>query len=196
MNLARSTFYCRPMGQRPDEARIVEKIADICVEYPRYGYRRVAAQLHREGLRVNHKKALRIMREQGLSVRPQRRYVVTTDSNHDGPIFPNLARDVEPTGPNQLWVADLTYIAMARGFIYLAVILDAWSRRVIGYAVGLLHGCPTNHCGTSLCNRQPASAGRVHPSFGSRLAVRCRGLPRTSGCARAARIHGSTGQPL
>jgi putative transposase len=136
MNLARSTFYCRPMGQRPDEARIVEKIVEIRVEYPRYGYRRVTAQLHREGLQINHKKALRIMREQGLSVRPQRRYVVTTDSNHDGPIFPNLARDIEPTGPNQLWVADLTYIAMARGFVYLAVILDAWSRRVIGYAVG------------------------------------------------------------
>jgi len=75
MNLARSTFYCQPIGQRPDEARIVEKIAEICVEYPRYGYRRVTAQLHREGLRVNHKKALRIMREQGFSVRPRRRYV-------------------------------------------------------------------------------------------------------------------------
>jgi putative transposase len=129
MNLARSTFYCQPVGQRPDEARIAEKIAEICVEYPCYGYRRVTAQLHREGLRVNHKKALRIMREQGLSVRPQRRYVATTDSNHDGPIFPNLARDMEPTRPNQLWVADLTYIAIARGFVYLAVILDAWSRR-------------------------------------------------------------------
>ena len=136
MNLARSTFYCQPIGQRLEEARIVEKIAEICVEYPRYGYRRVTAQLQREGLRVNHKKTLRIMHEQGFSVRPHRRYVATTDSNHDGPIFPNLARRLVPTGPNQLWVADLTYIAIGRGFAYLAIILDAWSRRVVGYAVG------------------------------------------------------------
>ena len=78
MNLARSTFYSPPMGQQPKDARIVEKIAEICVEYPRYGYRRVTIQLRREGFVVNHKKALRIMREQGLSVRPQRRYVTTT----------------------------------------------------------------------------------------------------------------------
>jgi putative transposase len=135
MNLARSTFYSPPMGQRPKDARIVEKIAEICVEYPRYGYRRVTIQLRREGFVVNHKKALRIMREQGLSVRPQRRYVSTTDANHDGPIFPNLAKSFVPKGPNQLWVADLTYIAIARGFVYLAVILDGWSRRVVGYAV-------------------------------------------------------------
>ena len=70
MNLARSTFYSPPMGQRPEDARIVEKIGEICVEYPRYGYRRVTAQLHREGFLVNHKKALRIMREHGLNVRP------------------------------------------------------------------------------------------------------------------------------
>src|SRR6266581_2416940 len=84
---------------------------------------------------VNHK-VMRLMKEHGLTVQPRRRYVVTTDSDHDGPIFPNLAKEVTPTGPNQLWVADITYIAIARGFVYLAAILDAWSRRVIGYAVG------------------------------------------------------------
>ena len=68
--------------------------------------------------------------------RPRRRFVVTTDSDHDGPIFTNLARDVAPTGPNQLWVADITFIAIATGFVYLAAILDAWSRRVVGYAIG------------------------------------------------------------
>ncbi len=64
---------------------------------------------------VNHKKVMRIMREQGLTVRPRRRFVATTDSNHDGPIFPNLAKNVVPTGPNQLWVTDITYIAIAAG---------------------------------------------------------------------------------
>ena len=75
------------------------------------------------------------MREQALSVRPRRRYMKTTDSDHGGRIFSNLARDIAPTGPNQLLVADLTYIAIARNFAYLAVILDAWSRRVVGYAL-------------------------------------------------------------
>ena len=76
------------------------------------------------------------MRLHGLQVRPRRRYVATTDSDHDSPIFPNLAKDMAPDGPDQLWVADITYIAISVGFVYLAVILDAWSRRVVGYALG------------------------------------------------------------
>jgi len=135
MNLSRSTFYAEPRGQKPTEARAVQKIGEICAEYPGYGYRRVTAQLRREGLLVNHKKTMRIMAEQGLSVRPKRRYRITTDSAHGGPIFPNLTRNLVLTRPNELWVADITYIAIGRGFVYLAVILDAWSRRVVGYAI-------------------------------------------------------------
>ncbi len=96
----------------------------------------MTAQLKAEGERINHKRVARIMREQDLRVRPKRRFVVTTDSNHDGPIFPDLAKDLAPTGPDQLWVADLTYVHVLTGFVYLAVILDAWSRRVIGWAIG------------------------------------------------------------
>ena len=75
------------------------------------------------------------MREHDLQPRIRRRYVVTTDSDHDGPIFPNRAKDTTLTEPNQLWVADITYVAIAVGFVYVAVILDAWSRRVVGYAI-------------------------------------------------------------
>jgi putative transposase len=96
----------------------------------------VTAELHATGWVVNHKKVMRLMKEQELTVRPRRRFVAPTDSDHDGPIFPNLAKDVVPTGLNQLWVADITYIAIAAGFVYLAAILDAWSRRVVGYAIG------------------------------------------------------------
>ena len=135
MRLARSTYYDEPSGQPIEEARLVERIKEICAEWPCYGYRRVTAQLHAEGMLVNHKKVMRLMREHGLTVRPRRRFVATTDSDHDGPIFPNLAKDVVPTGPNELWVADITYIAIAAGFVYLAAILDAWSRRVVGYAI-------------------------------------------------------------
>jgi putative transposase len=136
MGLARSTYYDAPKGQPLEEARLVARITEICAEWPRYGYRRVTAQLHSEGLIVNHKKVMRLMKENGLSVRPRRRFVVTTQSSRNGPIFPNLAKAVELSGPNQLWVADITYIAIVSGFVYLAAILDAWSRRVIGYAIG------------------------------------------------------------
>ena len=136
MELARSTYYDAPGGQSIGEARLIERIKEICAEWPCYGYRRVTAELHATGCPVNHKKVMRLMQEHGLTVRPRRRYVATTDSDHDGPIFPNLAKDVAPTGPNELWVADITYIAIAAGFVYLAAILDAWSRRVVGYAIG------------------------------------------------------------
>ncbi len=136
MGLARSTYYDTPADQLVAEARLVTRITEICAEWPFYGYRRVTAQLRHQGMTVNHKKVMRLMKENGLTVRPRRRFVVTTNSDHNGPIFANLAKDVSPTGPNQLWVADITYIAIATGFVYLAAILDAWSRRVIGYAIG------------------------------------------------------------
>ena len=106
MNLPRSTFYAAPAAQPLEEAVIVERLQSICAEFPAYGYRRVTAQLRRDGLIVNHKKVMRIMREQGLSVRPRRRFVRTTDSDHDGPIFPNLARHLCPIAPDVLWVRD------------------------------------------------------------------------------------------
>ena len=136
MGLARSTFYDEPQAQPVEEARLIQRIREIAAEWSAYGYRRVTAELQAEGIIVNHKRVMRLMKENGLSVRPRRRFIVTTDSDHDGPIFPNLAKDAAPNGPNQLWVADITFIAIATGFVYLAAILDAWSRRVVGYAIG------------------------------------------------------------
>ena len=93
MGLARSTYYDEPKGQLLEEARLVARIAEIRAEWPRYGYRRVTAQLHHEGLIVNHKKVMRLMKENGFSVRPRRRFVVTTQSSHNGPVFANLSQD-------------------------------------------------------------------------------------------------------
>ncbi len=139
MSLAPSSYHYRPKPRSADavaaEACLVVRLREICAEFPRYGYRRVTAQLRAEGERVNHKRVARIMREQDLCVRPKRRFVVTTDSSHDGPIFPDLAKGMALTGPDQLWVADLTYIRILSGFVYLAVILDGWSRRVVGWAL-------------------------------------------------------------
>ena len=136
MGLARSTYYDQPESQRMGEARLVEQIKTVCAEWPAYGYRRVTAELQGEGRVVNHKKVMRLMKENRLTVRPRRRFIATTDSDHNGPIFPNLAKSIVPTNLNQLWFADITYIAITTGFVYLAAILDAWSRRVVGYAIG------------------------------------------------------------
>lgn len=102
----------------------------------RYGYRRVTAELQYQGFRVNGKRVLRMMREDNLLALGQRKFVVTTQSRHELKVYPNLARHMKLNGINQLWVADLTYIRLLTEFIYLAVILDVFSRKVVGWALG------------------------------------------------------------
>ena len=132
MGLPRSTYYDAP-SRKADDAEIIATMMTICDEFEVYGYRRVGAELRHRDIIVNSKKVRRLMREHDLQPKRRRRFMATTDSDHDNPIFPALARVVD--GPNQLWVADITYIAIAAGFVYLAAILDAWSRRVVGYAI-------------------------------------------------------------
>ncbi len=134
MGIARSTYYDEPAAC-VDTATIVAEMKAICDAFEAYGYRRVGAELRHRGLVVNSKKIRRLMREHDLIPKRRRRYIATTDSNHDSPIFPNRARSLAVNGPDQLWVADITYIAISTGFVYLAVVLDAWSRRVVGYAL-------------------------------------------------------------
>jgi putative transposase len=134
MGLPRSTYY-DAASREADDAEIVSTMKAICDEFEAYGYRRVGAELRHRGIVVNSKKIRRLMREHDLQPKRRKRFVATTDSDHDGPIFPDLARDSIVDGPNQLWVADITYIAIAIGFVYMAAILDAWSRRVVGYAI-------------------------------------------------------------
>lgn len=172
MNLARSTFY-RACSGTIDDTALVKMIHVICEEFPLYGYRQVTAQLRSEGLRVNHKRVARLMRLHGMQVRPRRRYVATTDSNHDGPIFPNLAKDIVPDGPNQLWVSDITYVAIATGFVYVAIILDAWSRRVVGYALGRHIDARLTIAAleVALADRDPPPGGVHHSDRGSQYAA-------------------------
>jgi putative transposase len=134
MRISRSTFYDKPIAAFGDAA-IVAEMKAISDTFEAYGYRRMGAELRHRGMVVNSKKVRRLMREHELNPKCRRRYVATTDSDHDLPVFPNLAKGMEPNGPNQLWVADITYVAILAGFVYLAVVLDAWSRRVIGYAI-------------------------------------------------------------
>jgi putative transposase len=134
MGIARSSYYDQPK-KCVDDTAVVEAIAAICDSFEAYGWRRVQAALRQQGIVANHKKIRRLMREHGLQPKRRRRFVATTDSDHDGPIFPNRAKEMAVDGPNQLWVSDITYVAVVGGFVYVAVILDAWSRAVVGYAV-------------------------------------------------------------
>jgi putative transposase len=115
MGVARSSFYAEPEG-RPRDAEIVAEIRAITDAFEGYGYRRVDAELRHRGVVANAKKVRRLMREHALNQRRRRRFVRTTDSDHDGPIHPFVARQFEVHGPDQLWVADLTYVAIASGF--------------------------------------------------------------------------------
>jgi putative transposase len=112
-----------------------DAIQRIALDWPAYGRRRVTEELRRQGWTVNHKRVHRIMREDNLLCLRKRKFVVTTDSNHGRKVYPNLAREMVLTGMDQLWRADITYIRLRDEFVYLAVILDAFSRRVIGWAL-------------------------------------------------------------
>jgi transposase InsO family protein len=113
------------------------RLQELAVAHHRLrGYRMLTALLRREGQIVNHKRVLRLMREDNLLSLRRKKYVFTTDSRHNWPIYPNLARYTTLTGLNQLWVADITFIRLRNEFIYLAVVLDAYSRRVIGWNLG------------------------------------------------------------
>jgi len=120
IELPRSTFYYRAIGDAGDLAddHLVELIQTIQDELPGYGYRRVTHELRRRGHVVNHKRVARLMKAHSLGIKPRRRFVRTTDSNHDSPIFPNLYRNVILSRPDLVWVADFTYIRIATGFCY------------------------------------------------------------------------------
>jgi len=165
MNLPRSTYYYRSKNKPDGEQELLERIEAVIEEFSGYGYRRVTRELHRRGFRDNHKKVLRIMKKHELTKKPRRRWVCTTDSNHAHRVYPNLVPNLPVTGPNQLWVADLTYIGILSGFVYLAVLLDLFARRVVGYAL-------SRRIDTALClealrmallQRKPP-AGMIHHS--------------------------------
>lgn len=113
-----------------------EHIQRVALECSCYGYRRITHELHRQGIQANHKRVLRLMRQDNLLCLRKKRFMATTDSDHALPVYPNLAAEMDITAPDQLWVSDLTYIRLGHEFIYLAVVLDACSRRCLGWSLG------------------------------------------------------------
>jgi putative transposase len=136
--VSRASFYRfdeNTPGSRGADMDLRDAIQRIALEWPSYGRPRITAQLRRHGWKVNPKRVYRILREDNLLCIRKRKFVVTTDSNHGRKIYSNVARTMVLTGMDQLWVADITYIRLREEFVFLAVILDAFSRRVIGWAL-------------------------------------------------------------
>jgi len=135
-----SAYYAWAGGLRlrdpvREELSLLKEIQAIVLEFSGYGYRRVTAELARRGLTVNKKRVQRLMQEHQLQRKPRRRFVRTTDSGHTLPVYPNLIQDIALGRPNQVWSADITYVRLVRSFVYLAVLMDLFSRKVIGWAL-------------------------------------------------------------
>ena len=137
LGVSRSSFYRPPSPAPVLDEPLVKAIEAITLRFPGYGYRRVVAQLRKDGLSVGTKLVRRVMQERSLLCQLRRRWVKTTDSEHGLRRHPNLAKHFQPSGLNQLWVSDITYIRLERGFCYLAAILDAHSRKVVGWHLSM-----------------------------------------------------------
>lgn len=136
--VSRAGYYRHLVVAAPDEAEMAIRVMIqevVLTHHRRYGYRRVTMDLHRRGLIVNHKRVLRIMGLDNLLAIRYRKYILTTDSQHDYPVYVNLAARLTVTGINQLWIADITYIRLRTEFVFLAVVIDRFSRKVIGWAL-------------------------------------------------------------
>ena len=139
MEIPSSTYYYKPKGnlsKKKRDADIADVIEEVAFDFPSYGYRRITAALKRRGMVVNHKKVAKIMKKMGIQCRKRKRFVSTTNSSHSLRTYPNLAKDLVLSRTDQLWCADITYIRILTGFVYLAAVIDAFSRKIVGYAIG------------------------------------------------------------
>ena len=139
IKLSKSNYYDWVKGRMPviEDDNILKEVHSIACEFPCYGYRRMTHELRRRDMRINSKKVRKIMKQENLVCRRKKAFrPVTTDSDHDFKVYPNLAKDLVVTGLNQLWVADITYIRLPHGFAYLAAIEDVFSRKCIGWNLG------------------------------------------------------------
>jgi putative transposase len=191
IGLPRSTYYRRPRLGTVDhgDAELLAAIEAVRKRYPAYGYRRVTHELRRRGHRINHKRVQRVMQEALAPPSRRRRPPVVPEQLAEGrSVYPDLRADFEPTGPDQLWVADLTYVRVAMRFVFLAVLLDAWSRKVIGYAFApvLDARLPLAALEAALDSRRPPPGCIHHSDRGAQYASR-----RYRECLEAAGLRGS-----
>lgn len=165
MGISRSAYYYKPKeGKEKEDKRLTALITDIALEHPYYGYRRVTKTLQSSDENINHKRVLRLMREANLCSRKKKSYKHLTNSAHNLKKYPNLIKDILPTGPNQVWHADITYIRLESSFVYLAAIIDGFSRKVVGYGISRsLHtDLPLAALADAIKNRE--TGGLIHHS--------------------------------
>jgi transposase InsO family protein len=167
--ISRAGYYRNWASSSPrqEEVAMRDMVQRVALAQKHYGYRRIAVELRRAGVVVNHKRVLRLMREDNLLCLRQRAFVpATTDSNHGWRVVPNLTRGIILTGVDQLWVADITYVRMLEEFAYLAVVLDAFSRRVVGWALAthLQASLAIAALDMALAARRPSPGCLIHHS--------------------------------
>lgn len=173
VGVSRAGYYRQAKHGRQARVGAVElhaAVQAIALEMPGYGYRRVSAELKQRGWAVNHQRVLRVMRQDNLLCLHGRRFVRTTNSDHWLPVYRNLAAEMVLTGIDQRWVADITYIRLESEFVYVAVILDAYSRRVIGCPVGQTLRTELVMC-SGASAKHASGAGWMGASFRSRDSV-------------------------
>ncbi|MBI3514967.1 MAG: IS3 family transposase [Proteobacteria bacterium] len=167
--VSRAGYYrsWQASAPRQEETEVRDTVQRLALGHRHYGHRRITALLRREGWRVNKKRVLRLMREDNLLCLRRRAFVPpTTDSKHGWRVYPNLAWRLEPMAPNQLWVADITYVRLDEEFAYLAIVLDAFSRRAVGWAMAthLQASLALEALDMALADREIAPGGLVHHS--------------------------------
>ena len=198
--VSRASFYRHLDHSEPRKADMLlrGRLQELAVAHHRVrGYRMLTALLRREGQQVNHKRVLRLMREDNLLSLRRKKYVFTTDSAHSLPIYPNLARHVKLTAANQLWVSDITFIRLRDEFIYLAVVLDAYSRKVVGWNLGRsLEAELALGALRMALNRARLESRRADPPLRSRGPVCIHGLHRVAGTERYPDQHESPWKSL
>ncbi|MCH8838664.1 MAG: IS3 family transposase [Candidatus Marinimicrobia bacterium] len=199
MDLPRSTYYYTSRdktGKEREDTDLRDRIERLALRCPRYGYRRMTAQLKRDGLKVNHIRVLRIMRASYLPCRVKRKFGRTTNSNHDYRIYPILYQNTVPHGPNQVWVADITYIRLLTDFVYRSAEFTTKPGCDLGCLLkeggGLVLITP-DRCSVDMCSAEgghhvTVAVQGMHPSLRSRRSVRGVGLCRNTGSRSACRV--------
>ena len=175
LRVSRAAYYRHWQASAPleEETALRDRLQLLALKKKFYGYRRLAVELRQDGFVVNRKRVLRLMREDNLLCLRHRPYVpVTTLSGHQWTVVPNLVRGLRPGAPDQIWVADITYIRLRQGFVYLAVVLDAFSRKVVGWAIAhhLRASLAVQALQRALSDRRPAPGSIHHSDRGTQYA--------------------------